>query len=520
MSDLVSLFANLARPRVLVLGDLILDRYTWGDAERVSQEAPVILLRADKREARLGGAANVCNMLRGLEAEVRLAGVVGGDDDGRLVRRMLRELGVDDSLVLYDSGRPTTVKERFIGRAQGRHPHQILRVDSEVRDPLRDVVAHELSTRLLTAIEDCDVVLISDYDKGVCTPRLLRQVIDAARELGKPVVVDPIRGSDYSRYRGATTMTPNRLEAELATGIKIQTAEDAIRAGWKLAREHKLDFGIVTLDRDGMALVTSEGRGDIYPTHARAVYDITGAGDMVLAMIGICFGAGIEPADAVRLANVAGGLEVEKVGCTPIPRQEIMARLALERASSTGKVVTLEQAAALAEAQRAAGRRIVFTNGCFDLLHVGHVTYLQEAAAMGNHLIVALNSDASVRNLKGPTRPVINQRDRAAMLAALSSVDNVVVFDEETPLDLIKAVRPDVLVKGGTYKPEEIVGYEFVTSYGGQVCVTGVVDGISTSRIVESLTKQAPPAPHFATQAGRGSAAGHAQNTTSEAPRR
>ena len=503
MSDLVSLFAGLARPRVLVLGDLILDRYTWGDAERVSQEAPVILLRADKREVRLGGAANVCNMLRGLEAEVRLAGVVGDDDGGRLVRRMLRELGVDDSLVLYDAQRPTTTKERFIGRAQGRHPHQILRVDDEVRDPLRPELVHELSTRLAAALEHCDVVLISDYDKGVCTPRLLRQVIDAARELGKPVIVDPIRGGDYSRYRGATTMTPNRLEAELATGIKIETADDAIRAGWKLAREHKLDFGIVTLDRDGMALVTPDGRGEVYPTQARAVYDITGAGDMVLAMIGLCFGAAVAPADAVRLANVAGGLEVEKVGCTPIPRQEIMARLALDRVTGIGKIVSAAQIAALAEAQRAAGRRIVFTNGCFDLLHVGHVTYLQESAALGDHLIVALNSDASVRRLKGPSRPVIGEGDRAAMLAALASVDNVVVFDEETPLDLIRAIRPDVLVKGGTYKPEEIVGYDFVTSYGGRVCVTGVVDGISTSRIVESLAKQAPPAPHFQQQPAR-----------------
>jgi len=495
--DLIPLFAALGRPRVLVLGDLILDRYTWGNAERVSQEAPVILLRVDEREARLGGAANVCNMLRGLEAEVTCAGVVGQDLDGRQVRKMLRELDVDESLVLFDETRPTTVKERFIGRAQGRHPHQILRVDSEVRDPLSAELAHELSERILAQFERFDVVLISDYDKGVCSPRLLRVVIDAARELNKPVIVDPIRGSDYSRYRGATTMTPNRSEAAGATGIEIKTNDDALRAARKLCRELKLDFGIVTLDRDGMALVAPEGRGDVYPTQARAVYDITGAGDMVLAMIGVCFALGVAPAEAVRLANVAGGLEVEKVGCTPVPRREIMARLAADRAAGTGKVVSQQDLAALVAAHRAAGQRIVFTNGCFDLLHVGHVTYLQEAARLGDVLVVGVNGDASVRRLKGPTRPVIGESDRAAILAALGCVAYVTTFDDDTPRTLIEAVRPDVLVKGGQYKTTEIVGHDFVTSYGGTVCTVAMVDGISTSHIVKTLNETAQPKPKF-----------------------
>jgi D-beta-D-heptose 7-phosphate kinase/D-beta-D-heptose 1-phosphate adenosyltransferase len=498
MSDLISVFAGLGRPRVLVLGDLILDRYTWGNAERVSQEAPVILLRADKREARLGGAANVCNMLRGLEAEVTCAGIVGADGDGREVRKMLRELSVDESLVLYDESRPTTVKERFIGRAQGRHPHQILRVDNEVRDPLRADLAHTLETRLLEQLDRFDVVLISDYDKGVCGPRLLRAVIDACRAAGKPVLVDPIRGSDYSRYRGCTTMTPNRTEAELATGIRIESGDEAQRAAWKLCRELKLDFGIVTLDRDGMALVYPDGHGDVYPTQARAVYDITGAGDMVLAMIGICLGAKVDPADAIRLGNVAGGLEVEKVGCAAIPRTEIMGRLLADRAAGVGKTVDLAQLETFVASHRAAGDRIVFTNGCFDLLHVGHVTYLQEAARMGDVLIVGVNSDASVRRLKGPTRPVIGEHDRASILAALACVSYVVTFDADTPIELIRRIRPDVLVKGGTYKVEEIVGHDVVQSYGGKVALAGVVDGISTTNIVQSLNKQSPPKPHFA----------------------
>lgn len=498
MSDLVSVFTSLGRPNVLVLGDLILDRYTWGNAERVSQEAPVILLRADKREARLGGAANVCHMLRGLEARTTCAGVVGQDVDGRTMRRMLRDLEIDDSLVLFDEERPTTVKERFIGRAQGRHPHQMLRVDSEVRDPLSPALQQELCDRITATLDGFDAVLISDYDKGVCTPRLLRTVIDQARQLGKPVIVDPIRGRDYARYRGATTMTPNRLEASMASGIEIQTNDDAHRAAWKLCRELKLDFGIVTLDRDGMALVDPDGRGEVHPTKARAVYDITGAGDIVMAMIGLCFASGLAPESAVRLANVAGGLEVEKVGCTPITRSEILERLLAERAAGVGKVVTAEQLESFVAAHRSAGRQIVFTNGCFDLLHVGHVTYLQEAARLGDVLIVAVNGDASVRQLKGPTRPVISQTDRAAMLAALGCVDHVVVFDDATPCDLLRRLRPDVLVKGGTYRPEEVVGREIVESYGGRIALAEVVDGISTTAIVESLGKHGTaPAPHF-----------------------
>jgi D-beta-D-heptose 7-phosphate kinase/D-beta-D-heptose 1-phosphate adenosyltransferase len=315
----------------LVLGDLILDRYTWGNAERISQEAPVIVLRTDSREVRLGGAGNVCNMLRGLEAEVTCAGVVGADTDGEIVRQQLRDVAVDTDGLLIDPTRPTTVKERFIGRAQGRHSHQILRVDNEVRDPLNQEIESRLGRGLVAMVAEHDVVLISDYDKGVCTPRLLRVMIDAARACGRPVLVDPIRSNDYSRYRGATTMTPNRTEAGMATGIRIETAEDAIRAGRRLCHDIDLDVSIVTLDSDGIALVTPDGCGEVFPTKPRAVYDITGAGDVVLAMIGISFASGVAPADAVRLGNIAGGLEVEKFGVAVISRDEIRERLSSDQ---------------------------------------------------------------------------------------------------------------------------------------------------------------------------------------------
>ncbi|HUY33793.1 MAG TPA: D-glycero-beta-D-manno-heptose 1-phosphate adenylyltransferase [Pirellulales bacterium] len=541
-SDLLPTFDNLGHPRVLVLGDLILDRYTFGNAERVSQEAPVILLRAEQREARLGGAANVCHMLRGLQAEVACAGVVGADADGELVRKLLADAGVDHAALLVDSTRPTTVKERFIGRAQGRHPHQMLRVDSELRHPIDCHLEARIAERLLATVADFDAVLVSDYDKGVCTPSLLREVIRAARAAGVPLLVDPIRAADYSRYRGATSMTPNRLEAELATGVKIVTADDAVRAGQKLRRELALDMGIVTLDRDGMALVHPDGRGEIFPTRPRAVYDITGAGDMALAMIGVALAAGVAPPLALQLANVAAGLEVEKVGVAVIPRAEIRERLLeiqgerrKEKAESQGtgasgghqppgepealaiattsqepaphaalrtpfaKIVTLDDLVHLAASHRAAGRKLVFTNGCFDLLHVGHVSYLAEARAQGEVLVVGLNSDASVRRLKGPARPVIRQQDRAAMLASLAAVDYVVVFHEDTPHEVLRQLRPEVLVKGGTYAPCEVVGHEIVAAYGGRVAVCGLVEGVSTTNILDSLTRENPlRGPHFA----------------------
>ncbi len=488
--DLLTTLANLGRPKALVLGDLILDRYTFGAAERVSQEAPVILLRADRREARLGGAANVCHMLRGLEAEVTCAGVIGADADGAALRHMLTDGGVDAELVRRDAGRPTTVKERFIGRAANRHPHQILRVDHEVREPLSPALEDAFIGELTDRMREFQIVLISDYEKGVCTPRLLRGVIDAARACDVPVVVDPTRGADYTQYYGATTMTPNRLEAELATGVKIQQPSDAFEAGRRLLEIAGLQVAIVTLDCDGMAVVYADGRGQLFATRPRAVYDITGAGDMVLATIGLALGAGAALEDAVRLANVSGGLEVEQVGVAPISRDEI--RHDLLHSSPLGvakKIVTREQAAEVAAAARADGRRVVFTNGCFDLLHVGHVTYLEEAAAQGDLLILGLNSDASVSALKGPTRPVRKEHDRAAVLAALASVDYVVVFGERTPIKLIEAIRPDVLVKGGDYRDKlhEISEREFLESYGGQLYLAGLVEGFSTTNIVKSI---------------------------------
>ncbi len=491
--DLLEVIDSLGHPRVMVVGDLIYDIYTWGDAERISQEAPVILLRADRRETRLGGAANVCQMLRGLEAEVLGAGVVGSDEAGSAVRAMLEECGVDCAALLTDASRPTTTKERFMGRTEGRHPHQILRVDHEVREPLDAALEAQLVHAIQQRLGGVDIVLVSDYGKGVCSPSLLRAVIDAAKRRGVPVVVDPVKSQDFTVYRGATAITPNRAETEHATGRKIKSPADAFAAAHELCQQADLDMAIITLDRDGMALVRAKGDGEcngggeVFPTRPRAVYDITGAGDIVLATIGVCLAAGTAPETAVRLANVAGGLEVEQVGVAVIARDEIRAHLQAEIHPAAEKVVTLDNLARRTEACRQRGQRIVFTNGCFDLLHVGHITYLHQAAALGDVLVIGLNSDASVRSLKGPKRPVIVEQDRAAMLSALACVDFVTVFDEATPAAVIERIRPDVLVKGGDYRPEEIVGREFVESYGGQVVIMPLVAGVSTTEIIKSV---------------------------------
>jgi D-beta-D-heptose 7-phosphate kinase/D-beta-D-heptose 1-phosphate adenosyltransferase len=508
--DLIHVVQNLGSPRLLVVGDLILDRYTFGEAERISQEAPVILLRAQRREGRLGGAANVAHMIQALGGRVTAAGVVGSDAAGAELRDQLRGVGVDEAAVTADAERPTTVKERFIGQIDGRHAHQVLRVDRELREPVAESVAEELSSKLAKVLPAHDLVLISDYGKGVCTPALLERLIDSAKRQGIPVLVDPCRSSDYRHYRGATAITPNRLEAQAATGESIRTPDDALRLARLLCRQWDFAAAIITLDADGMALACADQRQCLFPTRRRQVYDITGAGDMVLAVIGMCLAAGFGYEEAIALANVAGGLEVERVGVAVLSRREILddltshtgepqrRRVSADRLPGQ-KVLGLDALAAQVEARRRSSQRIVFTNGCFDLLHVGHVTYLQQAAQRGDCLIVAINSDAGVRRLKGPQRPIVLQDHRATMLAALEAVDYVVIFDDDTPHALLRRLRPDVLVKGGTYTVDQVVGKEVVDEYGGEVCVVGCVEGISTTQLAATLLSRAVPlpGPHF-----------------------
>jgi D-beta-D-heptose 7-phosphate kinase/D-beta-D-heptose 1-phosphate adenosyltransferase len=493
-TDLIDLVQSLGQRRVLVVGDLMLDRYVWGDAERISQEAPVILLHADKREERLGGASSVATMLRALGARVALAGVTGADEGGQRIRQLLTDLGIDQEGVIAAPDRPTTVKERYIGRAQQRHPQQMIRVDYEARTPVPAGVEHEICAAIAQQIRQADVLLISDYDKGVCTPGLLTKVIASARALGLRTLADPIRGHDYRKYHGCSAITPNRLEAGLATGRLIQASSEALEAAAELRERLDLEAAIVTLDKDGMALVHRDGRQQVLPTRQRQVYDITGAGDMVLSVLGMALAAGADYEPAIRLANVAGGLEVEKIGVATVTRDEILRDL-LRAAATHGawtspareKVLSREMLCHELDSRRRLGQRVAFTNGCFDLLHAGHVQYLQDARSQADLLVVGLNSDASVTALKGTGRPVNSAEDRGHVLAALQAVDYVTIFDEATPLALIEALRPDVLVKGADYRKDEVVGAEFVEANGGRVYLAPLQEGFSTTRLLQKL---------------------------------
>jgi D-beta-D-heptose 7-phosphate kinase/D-beta-D-heptose 1-phosphate adenosyltransferase len=485
--DLIDLVQRLGQPHILVLGDLMLDRYIWGDAERISQEAPVILLHADTREERLGGASSVAMMLRALGARVTLAGVTGSDSDGSRIRQLLADLNIEAEAVLVDGSRPTTVKERYVGRAQHRHPQQMIRVDYETRQPLTSAIEAELCQAVTRMARKADLVLVSDYDKGVCTPALVAAALAAARQRGLPTIVDPVRGGDYGKYRGCSAMTPNRLEAGLATGIEIRTNDEALEAAARLRERLEMEAVIVTLDKDGMALVHRDGRCGIFPTRPRYVYDITGAGDMVMSVLGMALAARADYDAAIRLANVAGGLEVEKIGVATISRDEILSELLRTGPAEGGKILTPGSLGRELDVRRRMGQRVAFTNGCFDLLHAGHVQYLQEARSLADLLVVGVNSDGSVRSLKGPTRPLQPAEARACVLAALQAVDYVTVFEETTPLALIQLVRPDVLVKGSDYRKDDVVGAKFVESYGGRVHLAPLRDGFSTSGIIKKL---------------------------------
>lgn len=476
--------------RVLVVGDFMLDQLIQGVAERLSPDAPVPILHVKSTENRPGGAANVCLDLIALHAHVFALGVVGADPNADITRAELARQGVETSGLLADPSRPTTVKQNLIGLAQARHPQKMFRVDYESRAPLAPAVVASLLDVLHRNLDSVDAVCIEDYDKGVCTPELCQGVIAASRRAGKPVFVDPARGVDYSKYRGATAITPNRTEAEDALGQRTDEAGPGgrnIALASSLRERLDLDACVLTLDRHGALLVTRDGQATPLPTVARQVYDVTGAGDMFLAALAAARANGCAWPDSVRFANAAAGLEVEVFGVQPIPLEQIHHSLLLLAAPTVGKLRTLDQAKLELAALRKQGKKIVFTNGCFDVLHSGHVTLLEKAAAMGDFLVVGLNDDASVKRLKGPARPVNSQDERARVLGALQSVNAVMLFPEDTPLNLINELKPDTLVKGGDYTVDRVVGRTEVESWGGRVALVDLVAGKSTTATLGRL---------------------------------
>ena len=479
--DVESLFARARKIRALVVGDLMLDEYLWGKAERISPEAPVQVVDVVREELRLGGAGNVANNLVALGCGVTVCSVIGGDENGTILRHVFTGKGVDVSGVFEDPMRRTSKKSRVVALHQ-----QIVRIDRESREPLGAEFEAKITDFITGKAAEYDVILVSDYLKGVLTEGVLAAITSAGRQHGIPVVIDP-KGSDYGKYRGATILTPNRKEAELASGVKITDDESLARAAQALLGTGRFAGLLITRSEEGMSLFMDTGHTVHIPTVAREVFDVTGAGDTVLAVMGLVLACGRGFEEAARLANVAAGIAVGKLGTSTVSPAEIIDEVARDHRDSDAKIKNRDVLAAIIEEEKKRGKRVVFTNGCFDLLHVGHVKYLQKARSFGDLLVLGLNSDASVRRLKGDKRPLIGEEERAHLLAALDCVDYVVIFDEDTPLQLIENLKPLVLVKGGDYTPEPVVGKDVVESYGGRVELVEFVDGKSTTNIIEKI---------------------------------
>ncbi len=478
MKELIS---AIAQTRVLVVGDLILDKYIWGKTSRISPEAPVQVVEVERDELRLGGAGNVVNNLLSLGCQVSVASVVGADEDAQKLLTLLQQRNIEILGIQQSPQRTTSRKSRVLASNQ-----QMLRIDRESTAEITAAEQAELLDYVRLQLPQVGAVLLSDYLKGVLAPVLLQQIIQLCRQQQVPVIVDP-KGADFGRYRGATLLTPNRREAEVATGMKITDETTLLAAGEKLLREQQLEALVLTRSEAGMSLFAADGSIEHLPTEAREVFDVSGAGDTVVAVIGAALAVGSSLGDAARLANLAAGIVVGKLGTSTVTGAEILNDFARRNRQPEGKILPRDELTVLLDAQRAAGKQIVFTNGCFDLLHAGHVKYLQQARNLGDLLVLGLNSDASIRRLKGPKRPLLEESERAQILAALDCIDYLAIFDEDTPLELLQKVRPQILVKGGDYLADEVVGKELVESYGGRVELIQFVDGKSSTNIIDKI---------------------------------
>jgi len=477
MSALVALPDRFTELNVWVVGDLMIDEYVSGAVERISPEAPVPVVRAQGSEHRLGGAANVARQIATLGARVSVAGICGQDAAGERLLTLCARAGIDTRAVLRLPGRHTTRKMRVLS-----HSQQLLRLDWEDVQPCTTDVSARLLAHL-TAGDPPDAIILSDYAKGVLTPETIAGVLRLRGAV--PVVVDP-KHRDFGRYRGATTVTPNLHELEVAAGCALDVEDKAgvAAAARALMRSAGLESMVVTLGNHGMLVVPAHGAEIAVPAMRHDVYDVTGAGDTAIAVLTLALGANAPVVQAAQLANAAAGVSVTQVGAVAVSAASIRDALA---AHPDGKLLSRQELAARAATWRTEGKRIVLTNGCFDLLHAGHLALLSQAAKQGDVLVLAINSDASVRRLKGSERPLVPQAERAALLAALTFVDAVTIFEEDTPLAVLETVRPHVLVKGGDYQPSEVVGRELVEAAGGRVVIVPLMPERSTSSLVARI---------------------------------
>ncbi|MBN1786954.1 MAG: bifunctional heptose 7-phosphate kinase/heptose 1-phosphate adenyltransferase [Sedimentisphaerales bacterium] len=484
--ELINVVKNLGSPRVLLAGDFLLDIYVYGDALRISPEAPVPVLKVVSTEHRPGGAASVAADLAVLGAQTSCLGVLGKDDDAQTLRQLLESAGADAFGLIEADDRCTITKQRFVGLAQHKHPQQLIRVDQEVDTPLTDEQYNQLMEIFKIKISQVDIVCLQDYNKGLFEKGFCQNLIRLAKAAGKKVLVDPAPSADFARYAHASVLTPNRTEASIASGINIKTIDDAAKAAKILTDKLSLESIIITLDKEG-AYLKADSIEEHIPTVVRNVYDVSGAGDMVLASLAAALAAGVDYKTAVQIANIAGGIEVEKFGTATVSIDEIINEMMSRKQKSGSKIKSIDQLIEELKSHRNHGHKIVFTNGCFDVLHRGHIEYLSFCKAQGDIVVLGLNSDSSVKQIKGPDRPVNSQLDRAAVLSALESVDYIVIFDEPDPLEIIKKVEPNVLVKGQDWAKKGVIGAEFVESIGGKVVLAPLVEGKSSTGTIEKL---------------------------------
>jgi D-beta-D-heptose 7-phosphate kinase / D-beta-D-heptose 1-phosphate adenosyltransferase len=489
MSAQISIFQlleNLHHARVLCIGDVILDHFHYGSVNRVSPEAPIPVLKLERKVTMLGGAGNVVRNLAGLGAQVNFTSVIGKDPEGAEIKRLIREEGLVDMLLVDDGARQTSVKTRYLADGQ-----QILRTDHESIFTLSHNIEEKLIAKAVQAMQSCDAVILSDYAKGVLTDKTIVELIRAAKVESKVVIVDP-KGIDYGRYRGADIITPNRRELFEATGMPTDSDGEVTLAAQSLIDKYSFGSVLATRSMDGMTLLKKDGGLSHLRAESIDVFDVSGAGDTVVATLAAAISAGADIEDAARLANVAAGIVVGKVGTAVVFTKDFLTELLhQDQINSEAKILGLEPALDRLDKWRRDGNIVGFTNGCFDLLHPGHISLLNQAQDAADKLVVGLNSDASVKLLKGDERPVQSELARAIILASLSAVDMVIIFSEETPIKLIEELRPDVLVKGADYTLRNVVGSDIVSSYGGRVLLAEIMPGHSTTGTIAKLGRDA-----------------------------
>lgn len=481
---LKKVLASDSKIKVLVVGDLMLDEYIWGSVDRVSPEAPVQVVEARSENYVPGGAANVANNLVALGYDVSLVGTIGDDHNGNKLTQMLKQENINCEGIRILKHRPTINKIRIIA-----HNQQILRIDREVKGTISEKMEQEIIDYIDSTIPTVDGIICSDYLKGLLTNNILKAIITGSKRHRKLVFVDP-KGKDFLKYRGASVLTPNEHEVEVASIEIGRDSYELTKAAKKIIAMVQLDSLLVTRGKDGMCLFET-GKDPMHiPTEAKEIYDVTGAGDTVIATFAMAVLSGLNFEEAAKIANKAAGIVVGKVGTAVIHKEDIKNILEESVLHSAQNILPLNELKQIVSQAKSYRKSIVFTNGCFDIIHSGHIEFLQKASELGDLLIVGLNSDSSVRKLKGEGRPIKTEQERASILAALKYVDYIVIFPEETPESMIRELRPDIVVKGSDYSVDQVVGRDIVEQYGGRVELVPIVQGFSTSTLVNDIVKK------------------------------